>query len=346
MLVLVSALLVLTNVQRGNDQPGILGSQLFDDNSGPLDVSSIAARVTPAVVDITASFPEGLVAGTGMVITAGGEVLTNNHVVESASDIRAQVGGTGATYPARVIGTDPGADVALLQLEGASGLSTINVGGSTKVGDGVVAIGNALGREGPPSASQGQVTAVGQTVTATDDSGANRETLTDLIEVNADVVPGDSGGPLVDSAGRVVGMDTAASARRFRFRTGTSEGFAIPIATAMSVAQQLRNGGGSSGSSSAPQARTALLGVQLGDDGGAGGNGAYVVGVQPGSPADEAGISGGDVIVSIDGSTVESAAGLRDAIHAHRPGDRVVVGWVDASGQQSSATVRLAAATG
>ncbi len=328
---------------RNGQQGGGLGG-IFNSSNGQVDVSGVTSRVAPAVVDITASFPDGLVAGTGMVITSSGEVLTNNHVVESAGAIDVQVGGTGRVYRARVVGTDPNADVALLQMQGASGLQTINVGGTVAVGDPVVAIGNALGREGPPSASAGQVTALDRTITATDESGMSSETLTGLIQVDANVVPGDSGGPLVDRSGRVVGMDTAASARRFRFRSGSSQGFAIPIATAMSVAGRLRSGGGVQ--PSAQPAATARLGVELSDTADVAGGGAAVAGVQAGSPADRAGIAAGDVIVSLDGNAVQSATDLRAAIRAHHPGDRVQVAWLDENGQQHTAEVVLASAGG
>jgi S1-C subfamily serine protease len=316
--------------------------------SGPLPVvggdqasSDLAGKVTPAVVDILSTFPEGLAAGSGMVITSSGEVLTNNHVVDGATSVQVQVGGVGRTYDVRVVGTDPTADVALLQIQGASDLPTVSTGDSAKVsvGDAVVAIGNALGRQGPPTAAPGHVTGLDRTITASDGNGQSFETLTGLIEVDANVVPGDSGGPLVDQSGKVIGMDTAASARRFRFRTGSSQGFAIPIATALSVAQRLRAGG--SAPSSTPAGPTALLGVQLRDAGDQG-PGALVVGVQSGSPADAAGLGAGDVIVSLDGRDVQSAAQLRAAIRAHAPGDRVLLGWVDTAGDERSATVRLA----
>jgi S1-C subfamily serine protease len=342
-LIVVFSLAVSAYIGRsfGNGNQPPVGS--LDSGSGPLDTQSIAARVSPAVVDITASFPDGLAAGSGMVITSSGEVLTNNHVVDGADLIEAQIGGSGPTHQVRVLGTDPNDDVALLQIEGVSGLATVRTGDSSKVsvGDPVVALGNALGRQGPPSASQGRVTGLERTITATDDSGENAETLTGLIEVDANVVPGDSGGPLVDGAGRVIGMDTAASSRRFRFRSGTAQGFAIPIATAMSVVQQLRSSGVPS---SPPSGPTALLGVVARDAADSvGGPGALVVQVQPGSAADGAGIVAGDVIVSLDGRDVPSAAALRAAIRAHRPGDRVQVGWVDPSGQEQSATVSLTA---
>jgi S1-C subfamily serine protease len=295
------------------------------------------------VVDITSTFGDGVGAGTGMVITSSGQVLTNNHLVEAANTIQAQIDGTGPTYNAHVIGTDAAEDVALVQLEGVSGLRTVTIGDSSKlsVGDTVVAIGNALGRQGPPAVSQGTVTALGRTITATDQNGGNPETLSNLIQVNASIVPGDSGGPLVDTSGKVIGMDTAASARRFRFQAGSGVGFAIPINAAMSIVQQIRSGGGSSPNVQIGQ--RALLGVEV-QDGNA--PGALVVGVQSGSPASSAGMVAGDLITSLGGKSVDSASALSAAIRAHHPNDRVQVVWEDQSSQRHSATVQLAAAAG
>jgi len=311
-------------------------------SGGSADVPSIEAQVDPAVVDITSTFPDGVAAGSGMVITASGQVLTNNHVIDGASSIAVRVAGTGPSHSAHVIGTDAADDVALVQIEGASGLKTVSVGDSSKlsVGDTVIAIGNALGRQGPPSAAQGQVTALNRTITATDQSGGNAETLSGLIQVNANVLPGDSGGPLVDSSAKVIGMDTAASTRRFRFRTGASTGFAIPINSAMSIATHLRSGAGSNAST----AQRALLGVEVQDASAQGTSGAYVVGVQSGSPAASAGLTAGDLIVSLGGQSVDSASALTAAIRAHHPGDHTSLGWINQAGQQRTASVTLASA--
>ena len=342
-LLVLAALALLSfagNVLR-HDPGGPLGSLLSGGGGSSGEVSAIVSRVAPSVVDITSTFADGAGAGTGMIVTASGEVLTNNHVVDGALQIVARIGGVGPQYDVRVIGADAAADVALLQIQDVSGLPTVPTGNSGKVsvGDPVVAVGNALGREGPPSSSTGHVTALDRTITATDETGRNAETLDGLIQVDANVLPGDSGGPLVDASGRVIGMDTAASARHFRFRAGASQGFAIPIDTALSVAQQIRRGNGSGGGAPTPSAPTPLLGVVVRDAGPDGG--AMVASIAPGSAADAAGIVAGDVIVSFDGRDVQSAAGLRAAIRAHHPGDRVQVGWVEPSGQEQSTTVRL-----
>ncbi len=180
-------------------------------SSGSLDVNSIAANVDPAIVDVNTTLAQGAAAGTGMVISSSGEVLTNNHVIDGATSVTVTAA-NGKTYDAKLVGYDATDDVAVLQLQGAPKLPTVTAS-STKpsVGDPVVALGNALGRGGTPATAPGSVTAVNQTITATDDNGANPETLSNLIQTDAPIQPGDSGGPLVNANGQVVGMDSAGS---------------------------------------------------------------------------------------------------------------------------------------
>ena len=237
----------------------------------------------------------------------------------------------------------------------ASGLTVIPLGDSDKVdvGDQVAAIGNAGGQGGTPAVVSGQVTALDQQITATDENGGSAETLDGLIQVAANVVPGDSGGPLANTSGQVIGMDTAASASsggaggfgRACFGSSGNVGFAIPINQALSIAKTIEAGGGTSGGSSSGSSggstssgSQAFLGVQveLGD------TGAQVVGVQSGSPAATAYLAAGDVIVSIDGSKVASPDDVVAALADHQPGDRVTVVWETSSGVSHHATVTLA----
>ena len=321
--------------------------------------SQVGTTVSAAVVDITSSVAGGTAAGTGMIVTSSGEVLTNNHVIQGASNIRAQVNGSGPTYTAKVLGYDAADDVALLKLQNVSGLKTIRVGTAhaVGVGDAVVAVGNAGGQAGPLTVTQGSVTALNRTLTAAD-PGGRAETLSGMIQVNAPIEPGDSGGPLVDAGGKVVGMNTAA-ARGFRM-SATNVGFAVPIDTAMAIAHQIEAKQGSSSVHIGPRG---MLGVEVTDTlapgdgygygrrgrlggnsgGNAGGNGATIAAVPSGTPAAAAGLAAGDVIVSIDGTAIASASDLSDAMDAAHPGDKVVVGWVDGSGQSRTATVTLAA---
>jgi len=202
---------------------------------------AILSKVQPGlvIIDTTLQYNSEEAAGTGMVIGAGGLVLTNNHVIEGSTSIKATDLGNGQTYTAKVLGYDVTGDVALLQLQNASGLRTVPLGDSATVrtGDSVLAMGNAEGQSQIVPAA-GQVTALNQTITAGDEGGTvSSETLHGMIETNADVVSGDSGGPLANSAGQVIGMDTAGSDGGGGFGVQQSmTGFAIPINTALSVA--------------------------------------------------------------------------------------------------------------
>jgi S1-C subfamily serine protease len=188
------------------------------------------------VIDTKLGYQSSSAAGTGMVLTSSGEVLTNNHVISGATSIKVVVPKTGHSYTAKVVGYDKSADVALLQLQGASNLKTVSAS-STKlaVGTKVTALGNA-GGNGSISSATGTVTGLGKQITASDDQGGT-ETLTGLIETNAAVQPGDSGGPLLNSKGQVVGMDTAASSGfGFQNVSAATDAYAIPIAKALTIA--------------------------------------------------------------------------------------------------------------
>src|SRR5262249_38255408 len=155
----------------------------------------------------------------------------------------------GSTYSAHVVGYDQTNDVAVIQLESASGLTTIPVGDSSSVamGDAVVTIGNALGAPGPETVTSGSVTALDQTITASDELGTDAETWHGLIETAAPLQPGDSGGALVNATGQVVGMNSAAQSSRHRVMTAASTaGYAIPIDAALNIAQQIVDGHASS----------------------------------------------------------------------------------------------------
>ena len=306
----------------------------------PGDLASIAAAVDPAVVNIqvTLGLRRGsAAAGTGIVLTSSGRVLTNNHVIDGGTRIRATDVGDGRIYEATVVGYDRSRDLAVLQLQGASNLATATIGDSSKVAvnDPIVAIGNAGGRGGTPAAVSGTVTGLEQTIVASDENGGNAERLSGLIRVAADIEPGDSGGPLVDSNARVIGVDTAATASSQSRATG-NEGFAIPINQAMTVAGQIAAG---QASATVHIGATAFLGVQTSSTTGAG---AAVAGVVADSPAEHAGIAQGDVITAIDGTAIGSSADLTTALIAHHPGDQVTVHWKDSGGRAHNASVRLA----
>ena len=303
----------------------------------PGNTDAIAAKVDPFVVDINTvlGYQNGAAAGTGMILTSTGEILTNNHVVDGATSITATVVTTGRTYTAKVVGTDPTDDVAVLQLQGASGLPTITTG-TVNTGDTVIAIGNAGGTGGRPAVATGVVQAMNQTITASDNNGANAETLTGLIQTDAPLQPGDSGGPLVNTSGRVVGMNTAASSGR-RF-SNASTGFAIPITKALGIAKQIESG---QASSTIHIGLAGFLGVSISPTSSAQTPGAVVAGVASGSPAAAIGMTQGSVITAVDGKAIDSATALSTTLHAHRPGDRVQISWVDQGGSSRQATATL-----
>jgi S1-C subfamily serine protease len=338
---------------------------------------AIVTKVEPGLVIINAKlqYDSEIAAGTGMVINADGLVLTNNHVIEDSTKITATVVSTGKTYTATVVGYDVTGDVALIQLQDASGLTTVPVGNSSavKVGDTVVALGNAAG-QGSIATTAGQVTGLNQTITASDEGGSTTsETLNGMIQTNADIVSGDSGGPLSSSAG-VIGMDTAGNEPSDQ---QAAAGFAIPVNTALSVARQIAGGRASStitigyppfvgifiasGSSSSPQAQQQQQEQQNGGSGNSQAcytsnadvavpsaiapvsSGTLILGTICGSPAASAGLTGGAVITAVNGQAVGSPDDLAGVLSRFHPGDTISVTWVSPSGQRTTSSLHLAA---
>ena len=271
-------------------------------------------------------------AGTGMILTSNGEILTNNHVVRGATRVAVTVASTGRTYRADVVGTDPSDDVAVLQLRNASGLQTANIGDSSAVstGDDIVGVGNA-GGTGTLRASAGTVTALNQSITARDETGQNAEKLTGLIKVHAAIVSGDSGGPLYDANGEIVGMDTAASAAQVVDNTA----YAIPIDSAVAIADQIERG---VETDTIHIGLPAFLGVSVHV---ANGKGALVEGLLSGGPAADAGITPGSLVTAVDGKKVSSPDALRSLLQTYNPGDRATVTWTARGGSSHTATVIL-----
>jgi S1-C subfamily serine protease len=285
-------------------------------------------------------------AGTGMVLTSSGKVLTNNHVISGATTIDVVVPNTGHSYKARVVGYDRTADVALLQLQGASGLKTVSISsGTPSVGAKVTAQGNA-GGDGKTTSATGTVAALDQSITASDATGVS-EHLRGLIETNAGVQPGDSGGPLVNSQGQVVGMDTAASSQ-FVFRDiSATDAYAIPIVQARTIANAISSG---KASTTVHIGATAFLGVEAGSadvpglgNGGqvATSSGALIVGVVSGGPAASGGLEAGDVITAFNGQSVSSPTAITSLVLTKKPGAKVRVSYVDRSGASHATTVTL-----
>jgi len=326
-----------------------------------LSTAQVASRVDPGLVDIvsTLGYQGAEAAGTGMVVTSSGEVLTNNHVIDGATSIKVTDVGNGRTYTATVVGYNKTDDVAVLQLQGASGLTTVSFGNSSDVrtGDTVVALGNAGGKGGTPSVAAGTITALNQAITASDEGSGTSENLTGMFETNADIQAGDSGGSLVNAYGQVIGMDTAASSSSemsspFGQSSGSSssqsetQGFAIPINKALSIASEIVAG---DASSTVHIGATGFLGVEVGSSGNSfmpggqqGSSGVTVEGTLSGSPAANAGLSAGDTIDSINGHAVSSSSDVESVISQYHPGDKVSVSWTDGYGQTHTSTITLA----
>jgi S1-C subfamily serine protease len=335
--------------------------------TGPLNAQALAAKVDPGIVDITAQlkYNSATAEGTGMVISSSGLVLTNNHVIDQATSVSAQLVVSGKSYTAQVVGYDSTDDVALLQLEGASGLKTVTLGDSSqvKVGQAVLALGNAGGRGGLPSTAQGTISALNRTIQASDSGASTTETLHGMIQTNAPIQEGDSGGPLVNSDGKVIGMDTAANTASFGpGQSASTTGFAIPISRAVTIADQIAAG---RGSSTVHIGLAGFIGINVGDannpnacagsgfSGGGGGgfggqqpavsSGALICQVFNGTPAASAGLAEGDVITSINGQSVTDANGLTKAMAGDHPGDQLAITYVDVNGAKHNTTVTLGA---
>jgi S1-C subfamily serine protease len=290
------------------------------------------------VVNTGLAYGNGAAAGTGIVLTSSGEVLTNNHVIKGATTIRVTDVSTGHSYGAAVVGYDVSHDIAVLRLSGAHGLQTAAIGSSAgvAVGDDVTAVGNA-GGTGALTVSTGALTRLHQSITVTDDQGLSRR-LADLIETSAALQPGDSGGPLLRQ-GRVIGVDAAGSSGS-RYQQFTGDGYAIPIDTAISIVRQIDAGRRSASVHIGP---TAFLGVALGGPYAGDVSGVTVGGVVRGGAADRAGIAAGDLITGFAGHTVTTPTSLQLLLRQATPGSAVRISWIDgASGARHSATVRPA----
>jgi len=345
--------------------PSSSGGGSLSSTGASASVSAIASSVEPSVVDIrtTVASPEGeseAAAGTGMIITPSGEVLTNNHVVENAMTIRVNIAGRSGSYPAKVLAVNPTKDVALLKIEGVSNLPTTDLGNSSTVtvGSPVVAVGNALGLGGTPTVVSGQVSALGRTINATD-PGLTSETLHGMIQTTAPIEPGDSGGPLLSTSDKVIGMDTAAETTD----TGATVGFSIPINEARTIVREMQHHdavGGiilgespflgvyeleSGSASSSPGLGSPFSGLPGSGTSGTTTtvSGVTIGGVVGSSPAERSGLQGGDVITSIDGQSTPSWTALEKAIESKKAGEAVTVSYVGAGGTAQTATITLAA---
>jgi len=290
----------------------------------------VLARVEPAVVTVQLRATGGLSTGTGMILSADGEVLTNAHVVEGRGQLQVTLFTETKPRNATLVGSDRNNDLALLKIEGVSGLPTVTLGDSATadVGDPVVAIGNALALPGGPTVTTGIVSAKDRTLSQLDG----------LLQTDAAINPGNSGGPLVDAKAEVIGINTAV------LRGGSGEadaqgiGFAIAANTAKPIIEELRKAGGGPirtsgaflGVGSVTVNQEIATRLKLGVD-----RGAIVQDVTPGSAADRAGVQVNDVIVGIGGQSVASVADISRLVRSHKPGDKVKIDFVRDRNQQS-----------
>jgi S1-C subfamily serine protease len=301
--------------------------------AGAAGHTSRAARTTSpnlGIVDIytTLGYEDGAAAaGTGMLISRTGEVLTNNHVIRGATKFKVVDVLTHRPYNATVVGYSVSHDIAELQLATATHLQTIKLGGrlALHVGQPVVARGNAQGRGGAPREARGQVVALHRTIVARDLTGES-ETLHNVIATNTAVEPGDSGGPLEDAHNRAIGMVTAGTT------VGAHRAFAIPIRQALLYARSIMKGKSSAAIHVGP---TAFLGVVLKDVSG----GTQIQQILPNLPAETAGLAVGDVITSIDGTRISSMVDMRKALLRLAVGTAVSIGWNDTNGTAETGTI-------
>ncbi len=323
---------------------GGIGGSGTGSGSGTTSASVATTKEQQGVVTIVSvlKYQNAESAGTGMILSSNGEILTNNHVINGATSITVTVKSTGKSYSADVVGTDATDDVAVIQLRNASGLTKAKIGdsGSVATGDSIVGVGNA-GGTGTLRASSGKVTGLDKTITASDGEGSSSERLHGLIEVNAPIISGDSGGPMYDSAGEIIGMNTAAS----EGQSATTDAYAIPTNAAVAIADQIESG---VTSSTIVQGVPGFLGVGVADatpgtgSGTAGGStsgGAPISSVLQGGPADRAGITAGSVITKVGGKTITSGTQLRAVMDGVKPGSTVKVTWTGADGSTHSAKI-------
>jgi len=339
---------------------------------GNLDDQAVYDKIEPSIVDVTSSltYAAETAEGTGFVVDArDGLVLTNNHVIDGATSVTATLVSTGRTYTAAVVGDNAGDDVALLRIEGASGLTAAPLGDDqdTELGDPVLGLGNSGGQGGAPTVVPGYISSLGRTIKAVDQASGFTETLRDMLQVTAQIQPGDSGGPLADADGQVIGVDTAAT------QPGpgvTGEGFAIPIGVAIADAARIRSGEPGPGITIG---LPGFLGVEvtsrdLADQGedflasqpapqcllisqeatpptavAPGRSGVVVEGSYCGSPAAAAGLDQGDVITAVAGRTTSDLSAFTQVINGLRPGQRIAVDWTTVAGSRQMAEVSLGA---
>jgi len=301
---------------RASTQAPVVGGSRDASFDEPIDVAAVTAAMRPSTVSVSTDIEHagtpGEGVGTGVVLTSDGQILTNNHVVEGAETVRVRLDGEREPREAEVLATDPSNDLALLQLD-VEGLvpATLADPSTVRVGDEAIAIGYALDLDGEASVTLGIVSALDRTLLTS--TGA----LDGLIQTDAAISSGNSGGPLVNAAAQVIGINTAV-ALGDETNTANNIGFAISMSQVLPEIEVLREQ--AAGATRDP----GFLGVGL-QERSDGGQGAVVTDISPDSPADDAGIEAGDVVVAVDGHAVDGTGAIIGAIRDHQPGDTVSV---------------------
>lgn len=295
-----------------------------------MSIPKLVQKVLPSIVSIDVTGQGSEDQGTGMIISQGGLVVTNNHVIAAAvngGSITITRSGSTKSQPATLVGTNPVNDVALIRINGVKGLPAVTFGNSNALvaGDAVVAIGNALGlAAGTPTVTQGIVSALGRTVTAGTSTAS--ETLNNMIQTDAAINPGNSGGPLLDSSGNVIGMNTAVAGTLADGETTQNIGFAIPVATIESLLKSLMAG-------ESVVNHGAFIGVEIesmspelqAQYGFTVSSGAVVMSVISGTGAKAAGLQQGDIIIGINKTPISGAQDVSSVISALKPGDQITL---------------------
>jgi putative serine protease PepD len=336
----LSALGAAATVTVAAPQPGAAPQPVA---SLPADsIEQIAAKVLPSVVTLQTDLGKEGDQGSGIILTSDGLIMTNNHVVSAAVEAnRTAPGGAhtavrfadGHTVPFTVVATDPTTDIAVVQAQGASGLTPIAMGSSAnlRVGQQVAAVGSPLGLDG--TVTTGIISALDRPVSTVDAGSGNPPTTIDAIQTDAPINPGNSGGALVNANGQLVGMNSAFASQGDSPVSQSGSvglGFAIPVGEARRVADELIATG---------KASHASLGVQVGDD--ANVPGAQIVGVTNGGPAAAAGVSAGAVVTKVDHQVIDNAEALLAAVQTKAPGVTATLGYLDPTGVSRTAQVVL-----
>ena len=330
----------------------------FSDNKGvssfsgqidPKSIEGVANKVSQSVVSIVSKSQKGTKyfssgfgsasAGTGIIVSENGYILTNKHVVEGSSDISVVTNDGNSYDNVEIITTDPLSDIAILKISNAKGLKAAELGDSKalNIGQQVIAIGNALG-EYDGTVTSGIISGIGRTVNASSDDGATKETLTDMIQTDAAINSGNSGGPLVNAQSQVVGVNTAVASE------AQGIGFAIPISSVKGILKSIAEGKtpnraylGANYISVNPQVQKAY---NLNVSKGAlikNRNGKSVI---SGSPAQKAGLKDGDIITKIDDIEISKNISLGSLIGEKSAGDKVKITYLR-DGKESTSVATL-----